>query len=327
MTGREIILANIEHDNPERIGLTFGPERIDDMVGVRCPQPRGHEPEKWQEGPIEYSRDVWGNVWHRMVDGSAKGEIFTPVLDDWDKLDDLAMPDYDDPGCWEQMKATFADHPDRFKLAGTGGWVFATARYMRKMEVYFMDMAQYPDELRRLHRKLADHFADRIRWIAQTGADGIMLAEDMGTQSGLLFSPAMWREYFADLYAELFGLTHELGMKVIMHSCGQNWQILPDLLKAGVDCFQFDQPAIYDMPALAGLLREHRASLWSPVDIQKVLPTGDRQRIEDGVRQLCTLFRGEFIAGYYGDLKGIGVKPEWDAWAYEAFLKYAATNN
>ncbi|MCK4400707.1 hypothetical protein KAW08_00205 [bacterium] len=30
---------------------------------------------------------------------------------------------------------------------------------------------------------------------------------------------------------------------------------------------------------------------------------------------------GGFIAKNYGDIKGIGVKSDWDQWAYESFLK------
>jgi hypothetical protein len=32
------------------------------------------------------------------------------------------------------------------------------------------------------------------------------------------------------------------------------------------------------------------------------------------------LFRGGFIAKDYPDLPSIGVKEEWDGWAYEAFV-------
>ena len=81
-------------------------------------------------------------------------------------------------------------------------------------------------------------------------------------------------------------------MKVIMHSCGQNRVILPDLLDAGVDVFQFDQPSLYNMPDLAALLREHKAALFSPVDIQKILPTGDRAIITAGARGLVDTFWG-----------------------------------
>ena len=156
---------------------------------------------------------------------------------------------------------------------------------------------------------------------ARHRADGIFFAEDMGTQTGLLFSPKMFRFYFKDMYTRLFGLAHDYGMKVIMHSCGQNRAILPDLLEAGVDVFQFDQPTLYDMPELAALLTKHRAALFSPVDIQKILPTGDRKTILAGARELVDTFWGGLLCKNYMDLPGIGVQEAWDDWAYQAICE------
>ena len=158
---------------------------------------------------------------------------------------------------------------------------------------------------------------------AEAGADGIFILEDLGTQTGLLFSPAMFRRWFKGTYTRLYGLAHELGMKVFLHSCGKNAEILDDLIECGVDCFQFDQPALYDMPRLAALLRERKAALWSPVDIQKILPTGDRALIEAGAREMVDIFQGGLICKNYGDLRGIGVQEEWDMWAYRAICEKA----
>ena len=167
---------------------------------------------------------------------------------------------------------------------------------------------------------MADIYETLILAAGDAKADAIFFCEDMGTQRGLLFSPAMWNEFFRDLYTRLFGLTHDLGIAVIMHSCGQNREILEPLLKAGVNCFQFDQPAVYDFDDLSALLRQYRAALFSPVDIQKILPTGNRQLIEAEVDRMITAFGGGLIFTSYGDLTGIGVKPEWDAWAYDKII-------
>ena len=69
------------------------------------------------------------------------------------------------------------------------------------------------------------------------------------------------------------------------------------------------------LDALAALLKERKAALWSPVDIQKVMPTGDRALIEAAAHHMIDLFEGGLICKNYGDLPGIGVKPEWDRWA------------
>lgn len=317
---KDIILANINHDNPSRPGMTFDRGRINDMVGAGL-MPHGYQQKRWVEGKLEYYDDEWGNLWRRMRDGSVKGEIYKPAIEDWRQLDTLQPPDYSHPDCAARLRAVFSQPTDKFKLAHIGGWIFDNARYLRKMEVYFLDMALYPDEVRRMHDIVARVYEQKIHLAGKAGADGIMIGEDMGTQTGLLFSPAMFREYFKDMYTRLFAIAHDYGMKVLMHSCGQNWAIVPDLLDAGVDVFQFDQPALYDMPRLAALLRQRKAALWSPVDIQQILPTGNRAIIEAGARRMVDVFEGGLICKNYPDLPGIGVQEEWDMWAYQAICK------
>ena len=317
MNSREIILANIAHTNPPRCGMTFDGGRIDDFEWCGL-TPHGYEQQRWTDGPREYYDDEWGNLWVRMVDGSVKGEIYRPAIQEWRQLDDLQGPDYSHPDCAAEMADRFGRPTDKFKLAFIGGWIFDNARYLRKMEIYFADLALYPDEVDRMHRRVAAVYEQKIHLAGRAGADGIFIGEDMGTQTGLLFSPRMFRHYFKAMYARLLAIAHDYGMKVFLHSCGQNWAIVPDLLDVGVDVFQFDQPTLYDMPKLAATLRERRAALCSPVDIQKILPTGDRAVIEAGAREMYDIFEGGLICKNYLDLPGIGVRPEWDQWAYEA---------
>lgn len=75
------------------------------------------------------------------------------------------------------------------------------------------------------------------------------------------------------------------------------------------------------MLALAALLKARGAVLWSPVDIQKIMPTGDRALIEASARQLVDLFEGGLICKNYGNLAGIGVAEAWDDWAYRAICE------
>ena len=322
MLAREIILANLDHQNPPRPGLTFDHGRANDML-ILSLQPHGYVQRRWREGKLEYYDDEWGNLWMRMQDGPVKGEIYRPAIEDWRQLDELRLPDYSHPDCAAQMAAAFHSPQEQFKLAAIGGWIFDNARYLRKMEIYFADMALYPDELQRMHTLVAGVYEQKIHQAGRAGAEGIFIGEDMGTQTGLLFSPRMFRFYFKEMYIRLFAIAHDYGMRVFLHSCGQNWAIVPDLLEAGVDVFQFDQPALYNMPELAARLREHKAALWSPVDIQKILPTGDRACIEAGANRMVDLFSGGLICKNYPDLAGIGVLPEWDDWAYRAICKRA----
>jgi uroporphyrinogen decarboxylase len=324
MTAREIILANIDHSGADRPGLTFDDGRICDMVLAWAGDPEGFVQKRWKDGPREFYDDKWGNVWVRMDNGPIKGEIHRPVLDDWSKLADFRAPVYDVDRTADRIRAAFATDStgQKLRVAGIGGWIFDNARYLRKLEIYLLDMALYPDELRIVHDKVAVMYEQLILAAARAGAEAIMIGEDMGTQTGLLFSPAMFRDYFKPMYSRLMGMAHEAGMKVLMHSCGQNRAILDDLIDCGVSAFQFDQPTVYDMDDLAALFKRRRVALWSPIDIQKILPTGDRDYIRTEAQRMCRIFEGGLIVKNYPDLPGIGVEPQWDQWGYEAVLDY-----
>jgi len=323
-TSREIILANVCHAGAERPGFDFdGGRRRDILWGWLSPSPRWSE-RRWREGEFEYYDDPWGNIWHRKPNMSAAGEVWKPMLDDWAKLESMVLPDFDDPARYREMAAAFRnDDQERFHMAFLPLWIFAVSRYLRKMEVYLTDLIEYPDEIETLHRKVAGLTERVIRQCARAGAQGVFFCEDWGVQDRPLISPAMFRERFASHYRRLTAVAHDLGLKVFMHSCGNNTQLLDDFADVGLDCLQFDQPAAYDMPALAVWMRRRKIGLHAPLDIQRFLPTGDRELIEREAYRMVELFRGGLILKNYPDLKGIGVDPEWDRWAYEAFLSAA----
>jgi hypothetical protein len=325
MTHREIFRANIEHASPPRPGIAFTGNRVNDTVACGVFIVEKFKEKRWVDGEFEYYDDAWGNVWARMVGGCHGGEVVKPAIANWKELDGYRIPRIHFANAVAKCRNAFASAPDKFRIASIP-WVFSSARYLRTVEGYMMDMAADPDELKRLHSKILPVFESCIRVAAEAGADAIFYCEDMGTQNDLLFSPEMWDEYFSEMYRRLFAMAHESGLKVIQHSCGKNDKILERLLRAGVNCFQFDQPTIYDPAFLVPLLKKYMAGLYSPIDIQKILPTGDRKVIEEGVDFMFKHYSGFLMFKDYGDLHGIGVKPEWDNWAYEKICEHAGVD-
>ncbi|MEI6519725.1 MAG: uroporphyrinogen decarboxylase family protein [bacterium] len=319
LTPREIIIQNIECRCEERIGLNFDRNRRNDFTGAGINF--NFQPQVWVDGEIEYSTDMWGNVWHRTVGMSLGGEIFKPALESWGQLDNLQMPDLDNPDYYQGAHDLAASGTDLFKLGWLPGWPFNTCRYLRKMEIYFLDLFENRDYIDVLHDRVTTLFEGVIDRYGEAGMDGVMFCEDLGIQDRTMFSPAMFRDIFRPLYERLTSRAHKYGMKVIQHSCGFNWVLVDELCESGIDCLQFDQPAVYDQPALAEKLRKHKVGLYSPCDIQQVLPTGDKELFTRETHRLVDTFRGGFIAKNYPDLHGIGVEPEWDDWAYDEFLR------
>ncbi|MDD5482165.1 MAG: uroporphyrinogen decarboxylase family protein [Kiritimatiellae bacterium] len=279
---------------------------------------------------MEFYTDEWGNTWHRLAGMSAGGEIFKPALEDWGRLQDWRLPDFDNPARYAALRETFEKTPDKFRVGHLPGFPFSICRYLRKMEVYFQDLILEREHIDELHNRVAGLLERMISQYAAGGADGISFCEDWGTQDRLLIRPEMWREIFKPLYRRLCAAAHKNGLQVLMHSCGYNWAILDDLAEAGINAFQFDQPELYGLDRLAHKLKDIGVCLWSPVDIQKIMPTGNKDLIVKSAENMVNLFfnqNGRFIAKNYGDLKGIGVREEWEQWAYDAFVRLAEANS
>lgn len=322
MTPREVIKRNLAFADPQRIGFNFGGEgRMNDMLGARYDNGPWQQ-RRWTEGRFEYYNDEWGNVWFRVADMGAGGEIYEPALKDWGMLKDYVLPDLANPSRYGKVRETFAS-TDRYRVGNLPGFPFAICRYLRKMEIYFQDLILERDSIDILHERVTSLLEDVMRQYAAAGADGVFFCEDWGIQDRLLISPTMWREIFKPLFVRLCATARGLGLDVLMHSCGYNWEILGDLAEAGIRAFQFDQPSLYGLERLAGRLQSLKVCLYSPVDVQRILPTGDLNLIEKTASDMCRLFGGRhggFIAKNYGDLKGIGTKPEWDKLAYDTFV-------
>jgi len=235
------------------------------------------------------------------------------------------LPDLAEYSRYQQSRELFTHDNEHYRMAMMPGFIFSICRYLRKMEFYLQDIVLEKENIEDLHEKVSSLLSSVIDQFAIAGADGIFFAEDWGTQQNLLISPDMWRTIFKPHYKTLCKKAHDKGMDILMHSCGYNWEILDDLAEVGVNAFQFDQPELYGIENLSQKLRKIKVCLFSPVDIQQILPLGNHEQIETYAGKMVELFgnkNGGFIATGYGDLKGIGVDPEWDGWAYEAFKRH-----
>lgn len=323
MNSREIVLRTLEYRGPERVAATFPEPYWNDLCHVSYILPGFRR--DWREvrpGWQEYV-DEWGNTWAR-VDKTSKGEVVRGVLSDWSMLDQLKLPDLANPANFERVREVCGDPSnEKFRVGGLPGFPFNITRYMRHLEEYLADILLEPDNVKKLLLRVEDLLAETIVQYARAGVDAIMFVEDWGTQLSLMIKPQTWREMFKPGFVRLCRVAHEQGIKVFMHSCGKITDIIPDLIEAGIDLLQFDQPRLHGIDTLAQF--HGRITFWCPVDIQKTLQTHDEAAIEAEAREMIEKLggpEGGFIAGYYGDNASIGLDPHWQDVACRAFMKY-----
>jgi hypothetical protein len=328
MESREIVKRTVEFTSPKRIGGSMPPPYWNDFGHARY-QLHSYDA-RWQEvgqGRQEYV-DEWGNTWAR-IDAHSKGEVTRGALQDLSQVDTIPLPDLANPENFGQVREVFGDVTNnKFRIGGLPGFPFNIARKMRRLDQFLMDLLLDQSKIEVLLRRIEDLLADTIVQYAAAGADAVMFPEDWGTQKGLMINPKTWRKVFKPGFERLCSVAHEHGIKVFMHSCGKTTVIIPDLIEAGIDVLQFDQPQLHGLDNLAQF--HGQMTFWCPVDIQTTLQTKDPLKIEADAKEMVEKIGGPdggFIAGYYSGNEAIGLERKWQDIACQAFTKYGDYRN
>ena len=97
--------------------------------------------------------------------------------------------------------------------------------------------------------------------------------------------PQMWREFFKQRAEQEYRFCHEKGMYVMIHSCGDVSQIIPELIEIGVDMFNPFQPEVMD---IAAIKQEdgHRLAFFGGMSTQKTLPKATPEEVKEKTRWL-----------------------------------------
>ena len=326
MVSKEIVQRTIDYDFPDRVACTFEPYR--DLLFIRADF--YGNPQEWVKvADNRWERkDEWGNTWAR-VEENTTGEIIKGALADIKDVYDYEFFDHSNPDGFKNVRAHIKKNKDKWVI-GSIPFTFTVARKMFKLDVYLMNLLLEPEHIRVLHDKIDKIAEDCIVNFAEAGADSVMIYEDWGTQDRTLISPALWYEEFFPRFKRLCGIVHDFGMKFFMHSCGRIEAIVPDLIKAGVDVFQFDQPELHGIDKLASYQKEHKVTFWTPVDIQRTLQTRDESKIRSAAQELLDKLwqgRGGYIAGCYVNDPAIGLDPVWQEYAKDEFVRYGIKDN
>ena len=138
------------------------------------------------------------------------------------------------------------------------------------------------------------HYATNIDVIYEAGEgliDAIIIANDFGSQRGLMISRQMIHDYVMPGAREIIDQAHSYGIKVIYHSCGAVFDAMPEMIDAGADFIHplqahaagMDPKRIYEAYG-------SKVSFCGGIDIQELLPKGTPEEVRAKVRELKEIF-------------------------------------
>lgn len=136
-----------------------------------------------------------------------------------------------------------------FAILCSGCSVFQHPTYVRGMDTLMLDMAGNPEMADFVFNKFTDFYYEFYRRIFEQAGDLIdifALADDLGMQNTLLISPRMFEKFVASRLQKMAELAHHYGIKVLLHSDGNIYKIIPRLIELGVDILDPIQPEAMD---------------------------------------------------------------------------------
>ena len=161
--------------------------------------------------------DAWGCVWENLQEGR-EAIVKQHPLATRQSVRTLAMP----------KKNTGFQH----------GFMYLRLADLRGFEEIMIDFAEEPEELKMLIEVVLKYNLKQ-RDILLSGIKEkeviTYFGDDLGMQHGLAMGAMKWKKYMKPCFMELYRPIREKGHHVYMHTDGQIFEIIPDLVDCGVD--------------------------------------------------------------------------------------------
>lgn len=180
-----------------------------------------------------------------------------------------------------------------------GGNLFEMGQFFYRADNYMMMLAAEPKRTHEFLDKLVDmHLSNLEKFLGAVGdyIDIILFGDDLGMQTGPMMSPQMYREFFKPRHKVLWNRAKELAdVKVMLHCCGGVYELLADLIEAGLDAINPVQISCAGMDA--GRLKAEFGkdlTFWGGgCDTREILPNGTPRQVAEHVKeQVRTLSPG-----------------------------------
>jgi uroporphyrinogen decarboxylase len=247
--------------------------------------PRSPMIDDWGSGQVYAGPDSWFPGVHPLADAWSPSD-----------LDAYPWPDMTDPTRFEGVRAEARRlrDEDRYAVLGTPWLAFPLERAfaMQGTDTFLANLAGEPE------------FAEALLWKTQSLCKGLMdgylrecgdlldmvkIGDDLGSQVGLLMSPAMYRRILKPIHADLIAFIRaRTRAAIVFHTDGDVYDLLGDFIEIGVDVLNPVQASAGGMSDFPGLKRRFgdRLVFCGGIDTHRVLPYGTPDEVQAEVRRV-----------------------------------------
>jgi uroporphyrinogen decarboxylase len=312
MSPRERWEAVLNHKKPDRMPIDYwatpevniklmkwlGLESMHDVCKeLHIDRPVRVIPEYIGPKKVDLSTDIYGCRYKDIeYNGGIYAECIYNPLADYETVEEIdknyqwpTVDWFDYSTIKEQIKGK-----EEYPVGGGGSEPFLWYKRLRGEEQAYVDLVMKPEIVDHCLDKLFDFCYENTERIYEQIPGKVTysyVAEDLGGETGLLYSPEHIRKYFLPRMKRMMDLAHSSGVFVFNHSDGAIRDIIPDFINAGIDILNPIQWRCSGMER-EGLKKDFGKDVifHGGVDNQYTLPFGSTDEVRKEVRENIRIF-------------------------------------
>ena len=246
--------------------------------------------DQWQDIVLSADKyiDEWGITYYKPPDSPFYDAVKNPLGGEISSkiLKEYPWPDPNIKSRVRNIRESvrhLREHTDYAVVFHSMGGFITQSQYLRGLQQWLEDLLAEPELL----GELIDctlHYQLNLTLSALSecnfDVDVVHFGDDLGMQNTLMFSPKTYREIIKPRQAKLFAAVKTYcNAKILFHTCGNNYDILDDLIEIGVDALNPVQTNAKNMQA-DKLKREFgdRMTFWGGIDTH--VPGGMKEEVK-----------------------------------------------
>lgn len=244
----------------------------------------------WKFGDSRNMMDIYGRQWQVTLDG--RGNLGSPMyrggtIDSpdawraWDKKDIFRLP-LKNHKAYARAQKDFGDR--LFILGSFSGGLFELTWQSIGFERFVKATRKDRKFIEGMVRFYTDFFNLAVEAMADAGLPGLVLSDDLAYRSGPMMNPKLLEELYGDGYRSVTDTAHRLGMKIIIHSCGNVYDLLNWFADCGFDGVHALEPTAGVELAEAKRIAGDRICLVGNVDVTHILVDATKDEVFEAIR-------------------------------------------
>ena len=243
-------------------------------------------------------KDEWGCVWKDYV--GTTGIVTDHPISDWKSFKHFQFPDpYKDNRLGDAVQKLKTLETDNYILAIQWSVLLERIAWLMGHSNLFINMINNRSLFDVIAEGVTEYAIGLINRFAEIGAHGIMMGDDWGTQTGSWISSDTFDDVFKPFYVKIIKQAHDKGLDFHLHTCGNCFELIPNLIECGVDVINTWQPKVIGIERL-GEAFGGNLCFQASADIQSTLPSASPSEVRNETKLII-----EKLGTHNGGLIGI----------------------